>query len=371
MKTIEKIELIKKMKIYEQKFGFDEKLISAQEKIALADDEEMKKLFAEYIQGADKEFLFEKRMTVEEATKKAEDEEEIENFLGPIALGGDPVDEEIDKPVFVDNLSPVSEEEKKAKVFETFLSPATNKDKWEGERGKAPVDNGGFVLTADEFENDDQYTLTSSSDEFVSDADRYEDSIETRKINSLSEEERAKKASDIVARMGGAEKDEKPVEEEKKPEPVKKYTASEKESKSGSTLKAVLVAALMGFIGCGVFALVYFLGFISGWVAFLTIFLAGFAYKKVKGEMDKKGYVAITIITIVEMVLALLICYSIWLVDFFTLSGLIEGVKFIFTEMMEYTDMKTAFITDFVMTIGFSIVGVVIYLISQKGKKKG
>ncbi len=374
MKTLEKIEIIKKLKIYEQKFGFDEKLQKAQEKIALANDEEMKKLFADYIEGADRDFLFEKRMTVEEAVKKSAEQEVIENFLGPIALGDDPVDADVDKPVFIDNFSastePVAPPSQPAtppvNSFSVLMSQASG-EKLQDKNDKS-IEEEVFKLTADEFENSDKFTLNKSDDEFVSGADKYEESIEERRrkaaINAVSEEERIKKASDMVAQMGGEDKKPEPEKEQpKKPEPAKKYLSSKSSKGSGSTTSAVINAAVFGLIGCAASAaLFFFLNILSGWVAVLTAFIAGVGYKKVKGEMDKTGYIVVSVVTVLEMVLTLFVCYGISTMEMFTCPTLIEGIKFVFEYFMQ------AFLTDLAMTVVFSVVGVIVYFTTQKKK---
>lgn len=371
MKTIEKIEIIKKLKIYEEKFGFDEKLENAQNKIALADDEEMKQLFAQYILGADRKVLFAKRMTEADVIKKSEDEaavedflgsassekseEEkvIENFLGPLALGEMTADEEIlDKPVFVDTLSVSITPQSKDKLAAS-LSQSSN----------------GPKLTADEFESDDQYKIAPQSGESV--AARQSSTTPPVSEPQVSEHEVARQASDLVDQVGGVG-ELKPSNETRVEEPRRqKVYSSESNVKKGSAFAAIIVASLLGLIGCAAFVGIYFLGFISGWVAFLTIILAGFGYRKVYGFLDKKAYVIITIITIIEMIVSLLACYGIGLMGILNTESLIEGVKGIFTVMLtDYPEMKTAFISDSITTVIFSIVGVVFYIANNRTSRK-
>ena len=382
MKTIEKIDLIKKLKIYEQKNGFDNKLKDAQKNIAEGDDEELKKLFAEYIEGSDKELLLGEDKTASEIAKqlleedsasgktKSAEEEVIENFLGPIALGMENDDVE-DSPVFVGNIEKEDEHKwpeptEKVATFE-YQDDEFDSGSFNIERALKEEEESGFRREREEAQASSKAKLEAIEREQFT-------GREVAEEDKTLEKDNAQKASDIVAVLSGDDKKKpvKPATNANDFQPVYKIKETKPKNESapsGSVGKATVIAILMGLIGVALFCGVFFLGYISGWVALITVFLAAFGYKKVCGGMDNKGYVIVSLITVFEMLLSLVLCYGFFFNELLELGSIISGINAIIPSMGEYPEIKVEVLTNLAITLGFSLVGIVSYIIYDKKRK--
>ncbi len=157
------------------------------------------------------------------------------------------------------------------------------------------------------------------------------------------------------------------VEKMSKPVEVKGFVPLKAVNKktgtnTNSPLTASLLAAAFAIGGCAVFALTFYLGFISGWIAALTVFLAGLGYKKIRGVLDKKGVVICSIITIVEIAITLLLCYTGYVYTAF--EGALTFTES-FSELLvilgDEPNLKLEFIMNGLLSIVFTIIGIVIY----------
>ena len=72
-----------------------------------------------------------------------------------------------------------------------------------------------------------------------------------------------------------------------------------------------IMATLLGLVGCVLWGVLYYFEVIAGLAAYLIIFLAGVGYKKFGkiAFLEKKHYVIMVVISLVELALTFLICY--------------------------------------------------------------
>ncbi len=129
-------------------------------------------------------------------------------------------------------------------------------------------------------------------------------------------------------------------------------------------LVAILCSILFGLVGAVVYGLLYYVGYIAWVGAYAVVMLAGFGYKKFYGKIDKKGYVFVAIISIVEVFLSMFVVLGIVISAEYNVSfGTAVGAIF---EVMGNADVKAAFISDAIFSVVFIIAGLVTYIFIEK-----
>lgn len=132
---------------------------------------------------------------------------------------------------------------------------------------------------------------------------------------------------------------------------------------------AILTAIGMGLIGAVLWGILYYFGYIAWIAAFVIMIAAGWAYKKFNLKLDIKGYIIITIITIIEIALALLISLNIAVMQaagtgFFESFGLLSNL------VAATPELSRAIIADSVLSLVFVVVGLVTFIIVEKKTSK-
>lgn len=138
---------------------------------------------------------------------------------------------------------------------------------------------------------------------------------------------------------------------------------------AGKMALAILLSAVYGLGGCIVWAIVFNLGFVSGWIACLTVFLAALGYKKIRGTLDKIGIAVSVIVTLIEVILTVLICYAIFVFDAGLAANIFDGIKVLFQILREYEEIRASFTSDVVLSVVFTVIGVVIYIFNRNRPK--
>ena len=77
-------------------------------------------------------------------------------------------------------------------------------------------------------------------------------------------------------------------------------------NKTNLTL-AIIVAIALGLASCLLWRILYYFGYFAWVVAFLIVFAVSWGYKKFNLKIDKKGYFIISLICLIEVVLAMFI----------------------------------------------------------------
>ncbi len=137
------------------------------------------------------------------------------------------------------------------------------------------------------------------------------------------------------------------------------------EEKQPRLVIAILMAVVMGLVGCALFILLYYFGVIA-WVAgFVLVLAAAWGYKKFNLKMDTKGYFIIAVIAIVEILLSLFVglaidCSEIFEVSFFESFGLLMEL------IEEYPELKSAVVGDAIFTLISIVVGFILLVSSER-----
>ena len=146
------------------------------------------------------------------------------------------------------------------------------------------------------------------------------------------------------------------------------------QEKQPNLLLAILCAIGMGLVGCLLWGLLYYIGYIAWVGAYVIVVAAGWGYKKFNLKMDAKGYIIIGIISLVESIVTLFVT-----LDIAVLIGLAdEGIKMSFFEcfgaIMDIisadASVRGGVIQDAVLSVVFIGIGLLtFYLIERKRQK--
>lgn len=138
----------------------------------------------------------------------------------------------------------------------------------------------------------------------------------------------------------------------------------------------IVMAALFGLIGCVLWGVLYYFEVIAGLAAYLIIFLAGVGYKKF-GKLnffEKKHYLILVAISLIELILTFLICYGIMVQEVYAgfgeTIGLFDGIKEMFVLASSNQELQTAIISDVIFSLVFMLIGVFSYIKIEKKQKQ-
>lgn len=126
-------------------------------------------------------------------------------------------------------------------------------------------------------------------------------------------------------------------------------------------LKGLLLGSLFSLGGVALFILIYFLGFISTYVAVAIAYLFYLGYNMmVKERKDTSFYVMVSVVTIVA------ICLSIGLYVVILASK--DGLTI--SELLDIADNKSTLMKDLLLSVAFGIVGIVLVIFDIKRREK-
>ncbi len=144
---------------------------------------------------------------------------------------------------------------------------------------------------------------------------------------------------------------------------------NETEEKQPRLVLAILVAIAMGLIGCALFILLYYIGFIAWIAGFAIVLAAGWGYKKFNLKMDVKGYVIVAVISVAEVLLSLFIGLVIDCVQIFEVSfG--EGFSLLVELINDYPEIKSGVISDAIFSVLSIVVGFIIFVSSERRQNR-
>lgn len=139
--------------------------------------------------------------------------------------------------------------------------------------------------------------------------------------------------------------------------------------KQPNLVKAILAATGMGLIGCVLWGILYAVGFLT-WVAdYVVVFAAVWGYTKFNPKINKRSYVTITLILILEVVLTIFVAL---LINFMSIlhTSLTESVDVMFRVISLDATVKTALIQDIILSMLFITLTVISCGFKRKKKAK-
>jgi len=130
------------------------------------------------------------------------------------------------------------------------------------------------------------------------------------------------------------------------------------EAAPNNYFKGFLGALAGGFVGAVVSVILYFVGFVSALSALVAIGLGVFFYKRFKGKPDKVMVVIVSLTTLVCMVGSVFgIYFSVGVAAAREANLAISGFE-AFSLMMQDAEISASFISDLLMTLFFSVLGI-------------
>lgn len=144
--------------------------------------------------------------------------------------------------------------------------------------------------------------------------------------------------------------------------------------KKNSLFLAILCAIGMGFVGSLLWGVMYYLGYIAWIASFLTAFLAMWGFKKIYKKSDWKAYVAVSIISVIEIFVVMLFALDFAIMSEFAKHNVSVSFGDVFNIMFEFIgsspEIKNALIVDCVLSLLFIAVGLVLCFVVEKQQAK-
>ncbi len=133
---------------------------------------------------------------------------------------------------------------------------------------------------------------------------------------------------------------------------------------------AILVGIALGLVGCVLWGLLYFLKYISWIAAFVIVFLIAWGYKKFNLKLEKKDYIIISVIAVVEVLITMFLTLNISVYLALMDSGytFFETTSIMFEVIGSNTELTVGFIIDAVLSLVCLVIGVVCYRAYDKRK---
>jgi len=138
---------------------------------------------------------------------------------------------------------------------------------------------------------------------------------------------------------------------------------------------AILCAVGLGLVGAVLWGLLYYTGYIAWAAAYFTILLSAWGYKKIYKKLDVKGYIIVGVISIVEIVVAMLIALDLSVLIELTKEGFNASFGEVFSLMFEViaanAEIRNDLIIDVVLSLVCIAVGMLtLYLINRRAGKQ-
>lgn len=143
-----------------------------------------------------------------------------------------------------------------------------------------------------------------------------------------------------------------------------KPTQPKPAEKQPNLLYAILSAIGLALVGCVLYGVLYYVGYIA-WIASLVVVLAsGWGYKHFNKKMDWKGYLTITIVSVAGLIITMFIALTIYVAKEF---GMSFGAAFkqLFTLINDRSDIRSAVVKDGVLTAVFTLLGILFYWFNE------
>ncbi|MGN1200802.1 MAG: hypothetical protein ACI4R8_00865 [Candidatus Caccovivens sp.] len=132
---------------------------------------------------------------------------------------------------------------------------------------------------------------------------------------------------------------------------------------------AILCAVGLGLAGCLLWGLLYYVGYIAWIAAFVVVWASAWGYKKFNLKMDIKGYIIVSVISVVEIILTIFIVLAI-VVSSELGVGLDEGFYWMFEIVGQNAEVKNALIIDVVLSVVMIVLAFVSFFFAERKMAK-
>lgn len=128
--------------------------------------------------------------------------------------------------------------------------------------------------------------------------------------------------------------------------------------------RGLLGALLGGLIGAAFAAILFYIGFISAWTAFIAVTLGAFFYTKFGGKRDKVMVITVAATSIVMMLATVLGYYIVASGMAFAGEGIEIGALDAFLYLMKDSEFAIMFYRDLALMLLFAVIGIVTQTVS-------
>lgn len=132
---------------------------------------------------------------------------------------------------------------------------------------------------------------------------------------------------------------------------------------------AILTAIGLGLVGCLLWGLLYYFGYLAWLGGYVVVVAAAWGYQKFNLKLDKKGYFIISAIAVVEIALTMLITLNIVVMQTAG-TGFFDSFALLSDLLAANSELSSALITDAILSLVFIALGLITYFITEKKKAK-
>ena len=135
---------------------------------------------------------------------------------------------------------------------------------------------------------------------------------------------------------------------------------------------AILVGIALGLVGCVLWGLLYYIGYIAWIAAFVIVFLIAWGYKKFNLKLEKKDYIIISVIAVVEVLITMFLTLNISVYLALINSGydytFFGTISLMFEVIGADSSLIISCVVDAVLSLVCLVIGVVCYRAYDKRK---
>lgn len=144
---------------------------------------------------------------------------------------------------------------------------------------------------------------------------------------------------------------------------------NQKTTQSPNFLFAILTAIGLALIGCALYGVLYYVGYIAWLVSYVTILLSAWGYKHFNKKMDWKGYLVVALVSIAGLLVTMFITLALVVQKEFNCTFSV-AVRDLFDLLNTNTKLRTYVIRDGVLTAVFTLLGLLSYFVYEKRASK-
>ena len=134
-------------------------------------------------------------------------------------------------------------------------------------------------------------------------------------------------------------------------------------------LFAILAAIGLGLVGCAIYGILYYVGYIDWIASYVTVVAAAWGYKHFNKKMDWKGYLTVTIVSVVGLLITMFMALIIYVANEFNTTFSIAS-KTLFDLLDTHTKIRNGVIQDGILTAVFTLLGLLSYFFYEFRLKK-
>ncbi len=143
----------------------------------------------------------------------------------------------------------------------------------------------------------------------------------------------------------------------------------QKETKTAESkpnlLYAILTAIGLGLVGCVLYGVLYYVGYIAWIASYVAVIAAAWGYKHFNKKMDWRGYLTVAVVSIGGLLIAMFLALTLVVSKKFG-SSFSVAFKDLFMFLDTNTKLRVAFVRDAILTAVFTLLGLLSYFFYER-----